>query len=161
MTRKQWLIVILLLGPVYTAAMVALYWLFWPMPPTLEVLYSHPLFCDRPCETREEANAYQIGQVPSGTPNVWHYREIKINAQRVGAIRSSWQSGSFIWNSPQIATLGSKPGTYTRSVALEPPTSSPTRDFTWRLSFHYDQTPLRNEDIAFPPVSLRVLAPAQ
>jgi hypothetical protein len=157
-TRRQWIVVAILLGPVYVAAAMMGYWLFWPMPPTLEVAYSHPLFCDRPCETREEAKQFQIAEVPSGTPYVWHYREIQINAQRVGAIRSSWQSGAFIWNSPQIATLGSEPGHYTRAVAVEPPTSSPTRLFTWRLSFHYDVTPMRTEDIAFQPVQLRVVA---
>lgn len=161
MTRRQWLIVAALLGPVYVAAMLTAYWMFWPMPQTLEIIYSHPLFCDRPCETREEARMYQVGEVASGTPLVWHYREIQINAQRVGAIRSSWQSGAFVWNSPQIATMGSEPGIYLRSVALEPPTSNPTRDFIYRLAFHYDQTPLRNEEIQFPPVQLRVLAPAK
>ena len=161
MTRKQWLLVAMLLGPVYVTAAMAAYWLFWPMPPTMEVLYSHPQFCDRPCETRDEAQRYSVLEVPSGTQYVWHYREIRINAQRIGAIRSSWQSGAFIWNSPQIATLGSKPGHYTRSVAIEPPTSNPTRNFVWNLSFHYDATPLRNEEIVFPPVYLRVLAPAK
>jgi hypothetical protein len=158
MTRKQWIIVAILLGPVYAAALMMGYWMLWPMPPTVEVLYSHPLFCDRPCESREEAARYQIAAVPSGTPYVWHYREIQINARRVGAIRASWQSGAFIWNSPQIATMGSSPGRYVRSVAIEPPTSNPTRDFTWTLSFHYDVTPMRNEKITFPQVKLRVVA---
>lgn len=156
--RREKLVVALLLGPLYAGAAIIAYWLFWPMPPTLEVIYSHPQFCSQPCETREEAARYQVNAVDSGTENVWHYREIKINARRIGAIRSSWQSGSFIWNSPQIATLGSAPGIYHRSVAVQPPTSNPTRDFNWQLSFHYDLTPLRSEDIAFPLVRLRVVA---
>jgi hypothetical protein len=156
--NKSWWIVLLVLGPAYAAVGVVGYWLWWPLPPTLEVVYSHPLFCSQPCETREEAKLYQVAEVRSGTPYVWHYREIRINSQRVGAIRSSWQSGSFIWNSPQVATLGSEAGIYTRAVAIEPPTSSPTRDFTWRLSFHYDITPMREESIVFPPVKLRVIS---
>lgn len=155
---KSWWIVVGLLGPAYAAAAVVGYWLLWPLPPTLEVVYSHPRFCSQQCETREDALRYQIDQVISGEESVYHYREIKINAQRIGAIRSSWQSGSFIWNSPQIATLGSPPGVYRRSIAVQPPTSNPTRDFIYQLSFHYHPTPLREENIEFPPVSLRVVA---
>lgn len=158
MMPREKAVVALLMGPLYVGAALVAYWLFWPMPPTLEVIYSHGLFCDRPCETREEAIQYQVEHVVSGDDNLWHYREIRINEQRVGAIRSSWQSGSFIWNSPQVATLGSPPGVYHRSVAVQPPTSNPTRDFEWRLSFHYDPTPMRNEVIEFPPVRLRVIA---
>ena len=150
--------VMILLIPLYIAVGIIGVWLYWPTPPTIDVIYSHPLFCDRECDTREEAKQYQITSVLSGTPYVWHYREIQVNRQQVGAIRSAWQSGSFIWNSPQIATLGSKPGRYVRSVAIEPPTSNPTRDFTWNAAFHYDATPMRKEDIAFPPVTLRVIA---
>ena len=157
MTRSSW-IVVGLLGPAYATAVVVAYWWLWPLPPTIEVLYSHSHFCSQQCETREEAQKYQIEHVVSGEDVVWHYREIKINAQRVGAIRSSWQSGAFIWNSPQIATLGSPPGVYHRSVAVQPPTSNPTRDFAYQLTFHYDLTPMREESIEFPPVRLRVVA---
>ncbi len=158
MTGRQWVVVGVLLGPVYAAALLGAYWAWWPLPPTIEVLYSHPYFCDRPCETREEAQRYQVYSVMSGDDEVWHYREIKVNAQRLGAIRASWQSGSFIWNSPQVATLRSPPGIYHRSVAVQPPTSNPTRDFAYQLSFHYELTPMREESIEFPPVRLRVIA---
>ena len=146
-----------LLIPLYVAAGVLGYWIFWPMPPTLQIIYSHPKFCYKPCENRNEAIQYEVDEVTSGTQYVWHYREIRINHQRIGSIRSSWQSGAFIWNSPQVATMGSVPGLYARASAVEPPTSNPTRDFVWKMAFHYDVTPLRNEDISFPPVTLRVV----
>jgi hypothetical protein len=157
MTRNQWLLVCALLGPVYAAAIAIAYWLYWPMPPTIQIIYSHPKFCYKPCENRNEAIQYEVDEVSSGTQYVWHYREIRINHQRIGSIRSSWQSGAFIWNSPQVATMGSETGVYLRATAVEPPTSNPTRDFVWKMSFHYDVTPLRNEDIVFPPVTLRVV----
>lgn len=158
MTLRQWIIVGSLLGPLYVAALLGAYWLWWPLPPTMRLIYSHPYFCDRPCETREEAQLYQVQEIQSGTDPVWHYREIQIGTQRFGAIRSSWHSGAFVWNSPQVATLGSEPGFYRRAVAVTPPTSAPTREFTWHLAFLYRVTPMREEEIEFPPVHLRIIA---
>ena len=158
MTYLQWLGVLVLLGPGYAAAMIAAYWAWWPIDPTIRVIYSHPMFCSEPCATREEATMFQVVAIPSGTPNVWHYREIEVTAERVGAIRSVWISGGFIWNSPQIPTIGSKPGVYVRSVAVIPPTSNPTRDFIWSTAFIYNITPMREEEIEFPDVHLRVVA---
>lgn len=156
MTRRQWLVVAAMLGPVYVAATLGGYWLWWPMDPTMRVLYSHPLFCSEPCATREEAQRLQVMSVPSGTPNVWHYREIEITAERIGTIRSVWMSAGFIWNSPQIPTMGSRPGKYHRAVAVVPPTSNPTREFIWSTAFHYHVTPLREELIEFPDVKLTI-----
>ena len=158
MNRRQWCVVLAILTPLYAAAGLLAYWALWPIQQTMEVLYSHPFFCSAPCFTRDEAQELQVREVPSGTQYVWHYREIKVNAERVGTIRSTWVAGGFVWNSPASPTLGSRPGTYARSVAIQPPTSNPTRDFVWKTAFHYEVTPLRSEVIEFPDVHLRVVA---
>ena len=158
MNRRQWIVVLAILAPLYGAAGQLAYWAFWPLPPTVEVVYSAPWFCSQPCFSRAEAEALQVREIQSGTPLVWHYREIKVNSSQVGTIRSTWAAGGFIWNSPSSPTLGSKPGLYARSVAIQPPTSNPTRDFIWRTAFHYEVTPLRSEIIEFPDVGLRVVA---
>lgn len=158
MTARQWMGVVALLGPVYVAAMIGAYWTWWPLEPTIRVIYSHPMFCSVPCLTREEAQQHQVASIVSGTPYVWHYREIQVTASRIGAIRSVWVAGGFIWNSPQIPTMGSPPGVYARSVAVVPPTSNPTRDFVWKTAFTYSPTPMRDETIEFPDVNLRVVA---
>jgi hypothetical protein len=50
-------------------------------------------------------------------------------------------------------------GCYSRSFNIRVPTTSPTRDFTYRVTWVYDLNPLASAEIEMPSIELRVFAP--
>jgi len=156
-SMRSHLTLVLLLFPLYASLGVSIYWLWFDNKSPLMVEYAHPLFVSRPVQTKVDALAYQISEGNSGQ-EVWAYREVCMSRTMAGDGRPRWESGSFAWGAPTRAFQLSA-GCHNRSTPVELPTTSPSRNFTYRGEVVFDLNPLTTVRTEYPAITVRVLSP--
>jgi hypothetical protein len=131
------------------------WWTFEPLPLTVD--YVHPLFVDRPVASREFAKEHEIEAVKGGSV-VYRYIEYTIHRPYTATAHRAWVNDSMVWNAPDFATvLTHDVGHHHTSVAVNVPTSSPTRTFNFVQSLTVRMNFMRDEKITYPPIPLTIL----
>ena len=157
-SMRSHLTIVALLFPLYASLGIASYWLFIDVAPPLVVEYQHPRFLSRPVESRSDAATAEITEAKSGSI-VWVWREVCKTRALAGEGRPIWQSGAFQWGGPQRTVPAGVIGCRGRATEVDVPTTSPSRDFTYLLTVNFQLNPLTSVDVAYPPITVRVLAP--
>jgi hypothetical protein len=135
---------------------VTFWWLFEPVP--VELRYVAPSFSSVPAATRDEADKTAVMAVTGGT-TVYRYVEYCVRRPFVGTARRSWVNSALVWHAPDVpTTLSRQTGCRSASVAVETPTSSPSRSFLFSQSIEIDTNLLRTDRIEYPPIPLTILA---
>ena len=151
----------LLLSPWFvlaTGVPAVAYWLLEPAP--MELVYVHPLFVSHEVGTREEAKAAEVHAVRGGAV-VYRFIEYTVKRPYTAKTSRAWVTKAMVWNAPDFSTvLSREPGHHHRSVAIDVPTSSPTRDMQFVQTLSIPVNWLRTVEIEYPPIPLRVLSPA-
>lgn len=145
-----------LAGVPWALALLLGYWALEPVP--LRVTYVAPLFSSQPVDSRASADAYAISEVVGGS-TVWRYVEYCVDRPFTGEIRRSWVNPAMVWAAPDLPTaLSRTQGCSRRSIAVEVPTSNPTRMFEFVQRLRIQVNPVRTVEIDYPPITLRILA---
>ncbi len=129
---------------------------FEPVP--LTVAYVAPAFISHPVNHRPAADEY-VFETPGGV-TLWRYVEACVSRPFNGDAHRSWVAPAFVWNVPVLPTVMSRtPGCHNLSIAVEVPTSSPSRDFQFVQHIEVEVNVLRTANVDFPPIPLRILSP--
>lgn len=135
---------------------VIFWWLF--EPPPVELKYVAPHFSDRPVESREEAARHTVVAVRGGQ-EVYRYVEFCVHRAFVGTARRSWVNSAMVWHAPDVPTaLSREVGCRSASIAVEVPTSNPSRTFKFVQAMEVTVNPIRTDVIEYPPIPLTILA---
>ena len=152
---KFWLYIPWLLVLILTP--VGVYWLTEETP--LEINYVAPLFSSQEVFTREEAEQHAITKVYGGQ-TVWRYVEYCVKEPFRGTSRRSWLGEAIVWPAPDLPLQLSKVvGCKSASIAVDVPSSSPTRKFNFMQEISIHLNPLRTASIDFDPIPLIILEP--
>jgi hypothetical protein len=147
-----------LLIPPWSVFLLACYWTFIDNEPPIVVRYEHPLFLSEPAQDRVEAERFSVREVASGK-RVYVYREICMDGQHDGTLRSVWESKSFVWPAAERAYYNPTRECQRRNDEVLAPSSNPTREFLYRAWWVFDVNPLTTVNIPARQIPLRVLAP--
>ena len=143
----------LIVGP------LAVWWLVEPAP--LALVYVSTKFVDRPVESREEAQKRAVTAVAGGTM-VYRYVEFCVRKAFSGTARRAWVNTAMVWPAPDVPTaLSREIGCRHTNIAVEVPTSNPTRTFVFVQTMEIEVNPLRTAIIEYSPIQLTILAPAK
>lgn len=135
---------------------IALFLVFEPVP--LEVKYVSPAFIREPSDSRPDPSQYVYET--AGGVTLYRYLEVCVSRPFSGTAHRSWVYKAFIWHAPDLPTVMSRyPGCRSQSVAVDIPTTTPSRDFQFVQTMDIDVNILRNAKIDFAPIPLRVLSP--
>ncbi len=107
------------------------WWLFEPMPVRVE--YVAPAFLSRPAVNREDALAAYVYEVKGGSI-VWRYVTYCVSRPFEATTHRAWVGKALVWHAPDLPTMLSRvPGCFDVNLAVEVPTSSPTRRFDFTI----------------------------
>jgi hypothetical protein len=141
----------------FAAAPVFAYWWWEPTPLTIE--YTSPLFSREPVRTRDAAQYAAVSQIAGGS-TVYRYIEYCVHKPFSGRIQRAWVGSAIVWPAPDTTTtVSTAVGCTSNSFAVEVPTSSPSRTFSYRQTMHIGVNPIRTDTIEYPPIALRILSP--
>lgn len=135
---------------------LGIYWMLEPSP--LVVKYVAPHFASVPVESRADADEFAVTEI-SGGQTVYRYLEYCVYRPFSGTAHRSWVNQSMVWPAPDLPTALSRTvGCDKRSIAVQVPTSNPTRTFDFVQRLHIEINPLRTIEIDYPPIRLTILA---
>ena len=132
-----------------------LWWLLEPMP--VRVQYVHPHFLSRPAMDRSDASTVELLAVKGGT-TVVRYVEYCVTKPFEGTSHRAGVGKALVWQAPDLPTVLSRtPGCFAANLAVEVPTSSPTRTFSFVQTMSIPLNPLRTEVVSYAPIPLTIL----
>lgn len=135
---------------------LGIYWMVEPVP--VRVVYVAPQFAIAPVTSRAEASEFAITEAHGGS-TVWRYIEYCVDRPFSGTVHRSWVNESMVWHAPDLPTALSRDvGCGSRSIAVQVPTSNPTRTFQFVQKLDIEVNPLRTVEIDYPPIRLTILA---
>lgn len=158
MAERRFSFILYLPWAIIAAALpVMVYWQFESMPITIQ--YTAPYFSSEPARTRDAANSSAVVQAPGGA-TLYRYVEYCVHRTFVGRIQRAWVGSAIVWPAPDVSTATSDDvGCFARPMAVEVPTSSPTRNFQYVQRMYVQVNKMRTEPIEYPPIPLRILSP--
>ena len=132
-----------------------LWWYLEPVPVT--VTYVAPAFLTQPVGSREEAARYYTYEATGGQ-TLWRWVEACVSKPiNDGASHRSWVGSALVWHAPDLPLfMAGKEGCWAGSVAVEVPTSSPARKFSFRQWITVQTNPFRLDRIEFDPLPLLI-----
>jgi hypothetical protein len=158
---KGWFRRVLLWTPwilLVLGAPLHIYW--WLEPPPVQITYVAPAFLSEPVYNREDASKFYVSEVLGGS-TLWRYIEYCVTKPYNGTSHRSWVGNALVWHAPDLPTQFSRTvGCGSLSVAVDVPQSSPSRNFNFVQRLEVPINPIRTVDIEYPPIPLRILAPA-
>ena len=155
--RRFWFMLYLPWAILVSALPVLVYFQFESMPITIQ--YTAPYFSSEPARTRDAAAASAVMQAPGGV-TLYRYVEYCVHRPFVGHIQRAWVGSAIVWPAPDVSTATSDEiGCFARPMAVEVPTSSPTRSFQYVQRMYVHVNKIRTEPIEYPPIPLRILSP--
>jgi hypothetical protein len=150
---RFWLLtpwLLLLLG-----APLVIWWMLEPAP--LRIEYVHPHFLTRPAMSRDDASTVEVLAV-NGNATIFRYVEYCVSRPFEGTSHRAWVGKALVWHAPDLPTMLSRvPGCFAANLAVEVPTSSPTRTFSYVQTISIPLNPLRTETIEYAPIPLTIL----
>ena len=140
------------------AALPAL--LFWSFEETpVELIYTAPHFASKDVSSRAEAADYAVTQIAGGSI-VYRYVEYCVRKPVNGTIQRAWVGSAIVWPAPDVSTaVAGEIGCHQRSFAIEVPTSSPSRTFSFVQTMYVSVNQIRTDLVEYPPIPLRILSP--
>lgn len=134
---------------------VLAWWAFEPVP--LEIKYVAPAFLSRPVVDRQDAMTAMVTEVRGGA-TLWRYVEYCVKRPFDATTHRAWVGKALVWHAPDLPTVLSRTeGCFAANLAVEIPTSSPTRSFKYVHRMTIDMNPLRTETIEYAPIALTIL----
>ena len=131
------------------------WWLFEPTPIRIE--YVAPHFLSRPATDRRDAEQVAVTAVRGGS-TVYRYVEYCVSRPFEATSNRAWVGQALVWPAPSVpTTLSRTPGCMAANMAVEVPTSSPTRTFQFVQTMSIPMNPLRTEVIEYAPIPLTIL----
>ncbi len=131
------------------------WWLFEPAPIRIE--YVAPQFLSRPATDRRDAEQVAVTAVRGGS-TVYRYVEYCVSRPFEATSNRAWVGQALVWPAPSVpTTLSRTPGCMAANMAVEVPTSSPTRTFQFVQTMSIPMNPLRTETIEYAPIPLTIL----
>jgi len=141
----------------WAGIVLGVWWALEPLP--MKPLYVAPRFTSVPVVSKAEAEQYAIDEAVGGTV-VYRFSEGCIDRRFTGTMRRAWVNAALVWHAPDLPTvLSEQERCFAASMAIEVPTSSPSRSFTYVHELVIDLNPLRDGVIKYPPIPLRILSP--
>lgn len=133
-----------------------LWWALEPSPLKIEDVATY--FTDRPVESMEEAQKHAV-QAISGGSVVYRFVQYCVRRPFQGTAHRSWVNSAMVWHAPDVPTqLSRDEGCRHANIAVEVPTSNPTRSFFFVQKMEIYVNPLRaREIIDYPPIPLTIL----
>lgn len=131
------------------------WWLLEPVP--LKIEYVHPLFLSRPAMDRNDASSVEVIAVRGGS-TVFRYIQYCVSRPFEGTSHRAWVGKALVWPAPDLpTTLSRVPGCFAANLAVEVPTSSPTRTFSFVQTMSIPINPLRTDVVEYAPIQLTIL----
>ena len=159
MARNWVRLAVLMLPWAILAGGIPLLLFWWLEPVPVSINYVAPSFLSEPAGSREDAAQHYINEVAGGA-TVWRYVEYCVTKPYSGTSRRSWVGNALVWHAPDLPTQFSRTiGCGAFSVAVDVPTSSPSRDFAFVQRLEVPVNPLKTVEIEYPPIPLRILSP--
>jgi hypothetical protein len=138
-----------------TGIPLLLWWAFEPVP--LEVNYVSPHFLSRPAIDRNDAETAAVTEAVGGRV-LYRYVSYCVSRPFTATAHRSWVGKALVWPAPDLPTMLSRtPGCFETNIAVEIPTSSPSRSFSFVQTMSIEMSPIRTEVIQYPPIPLRIL----
>jgi hypothetical protein len=132
-----------------------LWWMFEPIP--VRVDYVAPAFLSRPAINREDAASVYISEAKGGS-TVYRYVSYCVSRPFEATTHRAWIGRALVWHAPDLPTMLSRaPGCFDANLAVEVPTSSPTRTFSFVQRMEIQLNPLRTETVEYAPIPLTIL----
>jgi hypothetical protein len=151
--ERFWLLspwIILVLGLPIVA-----WWLLEPVPIRIEYVATH--FLSRPATDRRDAEQVAVMEVRGGS-TVYRYVEYCVLRPFEATSNRAWVGQALVWPAPSVPTaLSRTPGCMAANMAVEVPTSSPTRTFQFVQTMRIPMNPIRTETIEYAPIPLTIL----
>jgi hypothetical protein len=143
-------------GLLLLGAPVLLWWTFEPVPVTIN--YVAPALLSHPARTREEAAKYYVSESVGGV-TLWRYVEACVHRPiHDGESHRAWVGSAMVWNAPSLPlTSAGRGGCWAQSIAVEIPSSSPSRDFGLHQWLIIRTNPIRTDRISYDVIPLRIL----
>jgi hypothetical protein len=131
------------------------WWLLEPVPVTVN--YVAPTFLSRPAMDRREAESVAVTSARGGSV-VYRYVEYCVTRAFEATSHRAWVGEALVWPAPNVpTTLSRTPGCFAANLAIEVPTSSPTRTFKFVQTMSIPMSPIRTEVIEYAPIPLTIL----
>lgn len=131
------------------------WWLLEPVP--VQVSYVSPAFLSRPAMTRDDARGLHLTEVRGGS-TVWRYVEYCVTKSFEATVHRAWVGKALVWHAPDLPTMLSREiGCGAANLAVEVPTSSPSRSFYFVQRMEIALNPLRTAVIEYAPIPLTIL----
>ena len=131
------------------------WWMLEPAP--LAVNYVAPAFLSQPAQTREEAARYYVTESEGGGV-LFRFISYCVSRPFTATAHRVWVGRALAWSAPDLPTyLSRTPGCYDASIAVDIPTSSPTRRFEFVQTLEIPLNPLRTTTVEFQPIPLTIL----
>ena len=131
------------------------WWMLEPAP--LRIEYVHPHFLTRPAMSRDDASTVEVLAVRGNTV-IFRYVEYCVTRAFDATSHRAWVGKALVWHAPDLPTMLSRvPGCFAANLAVEVPTSSPTRTFSFVQTMSIPLNPLRTETVAYAPIPLTIL----
>jgi hypothetical protein len=135
------------------------WWMLEPVPLTIN--YVAPAFLTHEAKTREEAARYYVSEIEGGG-TLFRFVSFCVSRPFNATSHRSWVGKALSWPAPDLPTgLSRTPGCYDASIAVDIPTSSPTRKFAFVQTLEIPMNPIRTATIEFQPLQLTILAPEE
>ena len=131
------------------------WWMFEPSPLTIN--YVAPCFTSRPSVNRDDALTACVDSTVGGRV-LYRYVDYCVSRPFEATSRRSWVSKSIVWPAPDLPTMLSRaPGCFAANIAVEIPSSSPTRRFSYIQELVIPMSPIRTLTIPYSPIPLTIL----
>jgi hypothetical protein len=131
------------------------WWMLEPVP--LKINYVAPCFTSRPAINRDDALSACVDSIHGGTV-VFRFVSYCVSRPFEATSRRSWVGKAIVWPAPDLPTMLSRtPGCYEANIAVETPTSSPTRRFSYIQELQIPMSPVRTATISYSPIPLTIL----
>ena len=132
-----------------------IWWMVEPVPVTVN--YVSPAFLSRPAADRHDAATVYLHET-AGNKTVWRYIEACVSKPFEATSHRSWVGKAIVWPAPDLPTTMSREvGCHAFNIAVEVPSSSPTRTFAFVQRLAIELNPIRTEVIEYTPIPLTIL----
>jgi hypothetical protein len=133
----------------------------WVMlePSPIDIQYVHPKFVAHQVYSREEAEQAEITAARGGA-TVYRYLEYRVHRPFTATVLRSWTNNAMVWHAPTTSTgLTRTEGLHRATIAIETPTSAPSRNMQFVQHLHIPVNWARVVEYEYRPIPLRLLSP--